>query len=222
MATANNTRFPDLKTRLAALDCELLEDDSEIAERYYILDRRVGKLVSVGQSIEDTYDWCDDQAAEEADAVRAAIAGDAEADTPSEALRRAAAQAVSSYRCEALNLPDKPLREAIDELEAVLDGATDTAETNDAEASRGVERLADRIIAGETVHLSADDVIDNARINAQQRAYEVGGLVKAAHALCKQFDEDDGLEEVLEAARSKIRELCDSLDSVNFAVPTGR
>lgn len=62
-------------------------------------------------------------------------------------------------------------------------------------------RESERIIAGETVRISPEDAI---------------GLIKAAHALCKQFEEDDGLKEVLEAALSKNRELCNALDSVNF------
>jgi hypothetical protein len=48
MATQNDTaRFSDLEARLAAINCQLLEDDSDDANRYYILDMRIG---IVGQS----------------------------------------------------------------------------------------------------------------------------------------------------------------------------
>jgi hypothetical protein len=57
MATQNDTaRFSALKARLAAINCELLEDDSDDANRYYVFDKVIGKLVSIGQDIETTYD----------------------------------------------------------------------------------------------------------------------------------------------------------------------
>lgn len=53
-------RFADLKSRLAALNCELFEDESGddgVDDHYYVLDKTKGKLVSVCASMDDTYDW---------------------------------------------------------------------------------------------------------------------------------------------------------------------
>jgi hypothetical protein len=40
MAAANDTRFADLKARLAALNCELLEEEGEHAERFCVFHKR--------------------------------------------------------------------------------------------------------------------------------------------------------------------------------------
>jgi len=61
MATVEDTnaaRQADLKARLVALNCELHEDETEGADRFYVLDKNIGKLVSVGATIQDTHDWC--------------------------------------------------------------------------------------------------------------------------------------------------------------------
>ena len=61
MATVQDTIAPghaDLKARLAALNCELHEDESEGSDRFYVLDKSISKLVSVGATIEDTRVWC--------------------------------------------------------------------------------------------------------------------------------------------------------------------
>ena len=59
MATNKSTRYADLKARLAVLNCELLEDQSsdDHDDHYYILDRRIGKLVSICTSLDDSFDW---------------------------------------------------------------------------------------------------------------------------------------------------------------------
>jgi hypothetical protein len=58
MATAtNDTRFTDLKARLAALDCELLVEEGDHPERYVILDKTKGLIVSNGATIEDQYEY---------------------------------------------------------------------------------------------------------------------------------------------------------------------
>jgi len=68
MATSNDiTRYADLKARLAKLNCELLEDSSDDAARYYVRDLTRGKLVSVSQSLDDTYTWIEEEEAERAD-----------------------------------------------------------------------------------------------------------------------------------------------------------
>lgn len=72
MATQHSdTRLADLKARMAALGCELLEDETEGADKYYVLDKRLGKLVSVGQSLDDTYDWVELQEKDRVDAAKA-------------------------------------------------------------------------------------------------------------------------------------------------------
>jgi len=61
MATVQDTTAPrhaDLKARLVALNCELHEDETESVDRFYVLDKNIGRLVSVGATIQATYDWC--------------------------------------------------------------------------------------------------------------------------------------------------------------------
>ncbi len=59
MATNDSTRYTDLKARVAALNCELLQDqtDDDVDDHYYVLDKAIGKLVSVCASLKDTYNW---------------------------------------------------------------------------------------------------------------------------------------------------------------------
>jgi len=58
MATSqDNTRFFDLRARLAAINCELLEEEGTHAERYVIFDKAKGLIISCGSTIEDQYDW---------------------------------------------------------------------------------------------------------------------------------------------------------------------
>jgi hypothetical protein len=59
MATANDSKFSDLRARLAALNCELLEEEGSHAERYVIFSKTKGLIVSNGATIQDQYDWAE-------------------------------------------------------------------------------------------------------------------------------------------------------------------
>ena len=79
------TRYADIKARLAALNCELLEDDTDGGASYYVLDKAKGKLVSVGATLDYTYEWVEEtekERAAEVELVEAGTAGDDEAEKP--------------------------------------------------------------------------------------------------------------------------------------------
>ncbi len=75
-------RLKDLKDRLQRLRCELLEDETEGDDRYYVLDKNVGKLVSGGQTLNDTYDWLEEKERERDAPAR----GSTEASMPADAV----------------------------------------------------------------------------------------------------------------------------------------
>lgn len=87
-----STPTTDLKARLAALGCELLEENGTHAERYNVFDTAKRKLVSVGQPLEEVAAWIE---VEEAERSGAAAVDD---ETPIERARDEAQRATYEIR----------------------------------------------------------------------------------------------------------------------------